>query len=236
MRKAEKRERKADRHERRRRFVKLICSKCRKPLVGGRTAANTGHKLVLCNCSSLRVTVGQAHASRATAERGPRAGARSFPSRAAALSALVARSIGPKLPELPEQWARLVGDDLRANPEECVRLFKDVQGVLGGRALEAHVETTWDTLSSNGRRNLAYAAHDPSVLSTRLLVRLFRRQASTVEDRHRLLAALAASARHRTDAAGEIKGLVEEVGAYSDDRRQRTLNRFLAAVREAFPA
>lgn len=133
-------------------------------------------------------------------------------------------------------WERLTTDDHRVDPAECVRLWSRVRAEVGAAALEARVEAAWARLPGNARRNVAYAAHDAEAVSTELLVRLFHHADSTVEDRHRLLAALAASASDRAGAAAEVRALADDVGRYADARRQRLLNRFLENVREAFPA
>ncbi len=123
-------------------------------------------------------------------------------------------------------WQALLEGDVASHMDICMSLCDIALRGWGKERLELLIRNSWRKLESEARTKLSYAFIAPDLLSTQLLVELFRWSKNSAGDRHLLLAALAQSYRDR-NALPLLKELAGQVGSHQDKNREMSLSKLL---------
>jgi hypothetical protein len=128
-------------------------------------------------------------------------------------------------------WTVLTGreDPGRDDGALCIELLEIVTEAAGRQAVEELVLGAWSSLSDPIRRNIVVVAGSAKAMSAELAIKLFNHPDTRIEQRHRIVAGLAAG-DERPGREGYVVDLAKRIGSYSDSDRQTTLDRFVASV------
>ena len=128
-------------------------------------------------------------------------------------------------------WTVVTGreDPGRDDGALCVELLETVTEAAGRQAVEELVLGGWPCLSDPIRRNIVVVAGSAKAMSAELAIKLFNHPETRTEQRHRIVAGLAAE-DSRPGREGYVVDLAKRIGSYSDPDRQATLDRFVSSV------
>lgn len=118
---------------------------------------------------------------------------------------------------------------------ECIFLLEVLNKTWGRSYLEDWILQNWPHMSSDMRDKISYGAYSPEALSTDFVTHLFLSPASSVRDKHLLLAGLASSAEKR-GCDSLVLQLATDLASSVDVAKEPSLEAFLRSVVESFSA
>lgn len=130
---------------------------------------------------------------------------------------------------LTELKALLEDKGLRDDATISIELLRVAVSIRGVDSVSAWMLSEWPTAGLSLRLRMSDSFYDESVLPAALAVELFNHSSTDVIVRHRLVAALAATAARRR-CITVVLALVERIGTYDDYTRQNRLEEFKQSV------
>ena len=128
---------------------------------------------------------------------------------------------------LSQEW----GDD----PSLCGYAMQHLQKMWGPSRVAEWITGLWPSLPWIVKRKILYCIGYSSdcCISTDLALRLFEHPAASVNDRHLILAGLAATAEAR-DCVALLFELIPKIGRHNDPERQATLDGLVRDIHRSY--
>ena len=111
----------------------------------------------------------------------------------------------------------------------CMALFELLTEAVGQQTMEELLLSEWPRLNDAVRRNFTWSVHNHKSVSLNFAVRLFDHPDTRTEQRHHIVAGLAAG-DDRPRRADYVVDLAKRIGSYADPDRQAILDGFVSDV------
>lgn len=141
--------------------------------------------------------------------------------------------------EQPDSAVRVAWDILlnRSDPGRddgalCVELLRTISVVAGQARIEDLILKQWDQLSDPIRKNLTEGAACRDIFSINFAEHLFSLPSTRVDQRHQIVAGLAAGDDRNCDTV--IRSMAQRIGSYPDAHRHKILDRFTQDIARNF--
>lgn len=121
------------------------------------------------------------------------------------------------------------GDPGKDDGQLCSALLEVLTEAVGHRVVEDVILAEWSRLSDPIRWNFIWSVYNHKNISLDFAVKLFDHPDSRTQQRHLIVAALAAG-EERPGRQERVRDLAKRIGSYSDPDRQASLDVFLAML------